>query len=155
MTVRMQLDDRQWAKVEAFVRSERGRGRRGKDDRRFIEGVLWIHRTGAPWRDLPDDFGPWSTVFNRFDRWSKHGKWTRLFKALQSDIDDEWSSLDATIVRAHQHAAGGKGGPRSTRSGARVEGHQRRSTWSSTRWGCLFRLRSPRDNATTASEHRS
>jgi transposase len=126
MAVRSQLDDRQWAKVECFLGAERGRGRPSKADRRFVEGVLWIHRTGAPWRDLPSEFGPWSTVFNRFDRWSKKGKWARLLKALQTDIDDEWSSLDATIVRAHQHAAGGKGGPRFMELAVRVVAPRRR-----------------------------
>ena len=86
----------------------------------FIEAVLWIHRTGAPWRDLPSDFGPWKTVFNRFDRWSKLGRWQGLFEALKDDVDDEWHSLDATINRAHQHSAGGKGGPRPRRSVDRV-----------------------------------
>jgi transposase len=128
MAVRTQLDDRQWAKVAAFVDSERGPGRPSKSNRTFVEAVLWIHRTGAPWRDLPTEFGPWSTVFNRFDRWSKRGKWARLLKALQTDIDDEWSSLDATIVRAHQHAAGGKGGPSSRRSAGRAGDSPRRST---------------------------
>ncbi|WP_437833949.1 IS5 family transposase [Sorangium sp. So ce1153] len=111
MPLRVQLDDRQWAKVEAFLRSETGRGRPAFDDRRFVEAVLWILRTGAPWRDLPGEFGPWKTVFNRFDRWSKSGKWQRLLKQLQVGVDPEWFSLDATIVRAHQHAAGAKGGP--------------------------------------------
>lgn len=108
---RQQLNERQWAKVQAFLDGERGAGRPPKDDRNFIEAVLWWRRTGVPWRDLPGEFGPWHTVFNRFDRWSKSGKWTRLFAALQSDIDDEWHSLDSRINRAHQHAAGGKGGP--------------------------------------------
>lgn len=72
--------------------------------------MLWWRRTGVPWRDLRSDFGPWKTVFNRFDRWAKMGKWGRLFLALQTDRDDEWHSLDSTINRAHQHAAGGKGG---------------------------------------------
>jgi hypothetical protein len=66
----------------------------------------------VPWRDLPSEFGPWKTVFNRFDRWAKSGKWERLFLALQTDRDDEWHSLDSTINRAHQHASGGKGGLR-------------------------------------------
>jgi len=120
--LRMQLDDRQWAKVDAFLREKRGPGRPPLNNRRFVEAVLWIHRTGAPWRDLPTEFGSWKTVFNRFDRWSKKGKWRRLFDALQHDVDDEWLSLDATIVRAHQHAAGGKGGPKSRRSAALAVG---------------------------------
>jgi len=112
--IRLQLNNRMWEKVEAFLLDDRGPGRRGKDDRNFIEAVLWWRRTGAPWRDLPTEFGPWKTVFNRFDRWAKRGKWHRLFKALQADPDDEWHSIDSTINRAHQHAAGGKGGRRYT-----------------------------------------
>jgi transposase len=78
--------------------------------RRFFEAVVWWRRTGVPWRDLPDEFGPWQTVFNRFDRWSKNGRWAALFAALVTDIDSEWQSIDSTTNRAHQHAAGGKGG---------------------------------------------
>ena len=120
--LRKQLDERRWGRVEAFLEAERGRGRPPIDDRRFIEAVLWWRRTGVPWRDLPEAFGPWKSVFNRFDRWSKNGKWSRLLGALQTDIDDEWHSVDATINRAHQHAAGGKGGRKPTQSGARGEG---------------------------------
>jgi transposase len=108
--VRGQLDERQWSKIAAIVESQRRAGRRGRDDRKFIEAVLWWRRTGVPWRDLPEAFGPWKTVFNRFDRWSRTGRWVRLFEALAGDRDDEWHSLDSTINRAHQHAAGGKGG---------------------------------------------
>ena len=110
--VRVQLSQKQWSKIDLFLQSERRAGRPPHDDRRFIEAVLWWRRTGVPWRDLPSDFGPWKTVFNRFDRWAKAGKWDRLFVALQTDRDDEWHSLDSTINRAHQHASGGKGGPR-------------------------------------------
>jgi len=130
--VRLQLNERQWAKIEAFLVAERF-GRPPKSDRRFVEAVLWWRRTGVPWRDLPPEFGPWKTVFNRFDRWAKSGKWARLFEALQTDRDDEWHSLDSTINRAHQHAAGGKGGARSTPSAARAAGSRPRSTLSSTR----------------------
>ncbi len=108
--VRAQLREEQWRKVEAVLGEQRGAGRPGRNDRNFIEAVLWWRRTGVPWRDLPKAFGPWKTVFNRFDRWSKRGKWSRLFAALQTETDDEWHSLDSTINRAHQHAAGGKGG---------------------------------------------
>ena len=103
--VRAQLDERQWLRLTTILESQRGAGRRGKNDRGFIEAVLWWLRTGVPWRDLPTEFGPWQTVFNRFDRWSVTGRWTRLFAALRSDPDDEWHSLDSTINRAHQHAA--------------------------------------------------
>ena len=127
--VRQQLDERQWAKVAKFIDGERGPGRPPKNDRNFIEAVLWWRRTGVPWRDLPEEFGPWKTVFNRFDRWSKSGRWARLFAALQTDVDDEWHSLDSTINRAHQHAAGGKGGPRSMRLGAREGDLRPKSIW--------------------------
>jgi transposase len=67
--VRHQLDERQWSKISAILKARRGAGRPGSDDRNFIEAVLWWRRTGVPWRDLPSEFGPWKTVFNRFDRW--------------------------------------------------------------------------------------
>jgi transposase len=77
------------------------------DNRLFIDAVLWIGKTGAPWRDLPDRFGDWNATFRRFDRWSKKGAWKRVFDALQ-DPDLEWLILDSTVVRAHPHAAGAK-----------------------------------------------
>jgi putative transposase len=126
--VRQQLDERQWQRVATFLEAERGAGRPPIDDRRFIEAVLWWRRTGVPWRDLPESFGCWKTVFNRFDRWSKNGKWDRLLSALQTDLDEEWHSVDSTINRAHQHAAGGKGGPKATRSAARAVDPRPRST---------------------------
>jgi putative transposase len=137
MSVRCQLNEKQWSKVAAFLEADDTVGEPGKDDRKFIEAVLWWRRTGVPWRDLPKEFGPWTTVFNRFDRWSKNGKWDRLLRALQTDIDGEWHSLDSTINRAHQHAAGGKGGPKRTRSGAPEVARQPRSTSSSMRLACL------------------
>ena len=128
MSVRRRLDDAQVARVLALLKEEAGAGRPGKDDRNFIEAVLWWHRTGVPWRDLPTEFGPWSTVFNRFDRWAKKGKWKQLFEGLKTDVDREWHSLDSTVNRAHQHAAGGKGGPETqaigrSRGGATTKVH--------------------------------
>jgi putative transposase len=75
--VRLQLDERQWQKVKAGLGVGKRAGRPGRDDRNFVEAVLWWRRTGAPWRDLPSDFGPWKTVFNRFDRWARKGIWQR------------------------------------------------------------------------------
>jgi transposase len=83
--VRLQLDERQWRKVEVALGAEERRGRRGRDDRNFVEAVLWWRRTGVPWRDLPSDFGPWKTVFNRFDRWARTGVWGRLLARLSQD----------------------------------------------------------------------
>lgn len=84
----------------------------------FVEGVLWIVRTGAPWRDLPEVFGRWNSAFRRFSRWAAKGVWDRLFAAASGDPDLEYLILDSTIVRAHQHAAGAKGGPRPRPSAA-------------------------------------
>ena len=126
--VRLKLDDRQWQKIATFLAADNHMGRPPKDDRSFIEAVIWWRRTGAPWRDLPSEFGPWQSVFNRFDRWAKIGKWQRLFEALRDDVDPEWFSIDSTINRAHQHAAGGKGGPKPTPSGGPEAARQRRFT---------------------------
>lgn len=133
--VRRQLDEQQWRKIEVVLRGERGPGRPGKNDRNFVEAVLWWRRTGAPWRDLPAEFGSWKTVFNRFDRWAKRGKWKRLLEALQTDRDDEWHSLDSTVNRAHQHAAGAKGGKLARHSVVLAEGCQRKYTSSWMLWG--------------------
>jgi transposase len=97
------------------------KGSTGRDNRMFVEGVLWIVRTGSPWRDLPAAFGEWNSVFRRFSRWSQKGVWQRIFEALSDDPDFEYLIVDSTIVRAHQHAAGAKkGGLKIRPSDARV-----------------------------------
>jgi putative transposase len=101
---------------------EGDRGRTGEDNRLFVDAVLWILRTGAPWRDLPSAFGNWNSVFTRFNRWSHKHIWQSLFKVLADDPDFEHVMIDATIVRAHQHAAGAKGGFKMRRSAGRVVG---------------------------------
>ena len=83
-------------------------GLHGRDNRMFVEGVFWIVRTGSPWRDLPETFGDWNSVFRRFNRWSIKGVWYRIFEAMSDDPDFEYLIVDSTIVRAHQHAAGPK-----------------------------------------------
>jgi transposase len=75
-----------------------------------LEAVLFWRRTGIPWRDLPSEFGPWKSVFNRFDRWSRKGLWSSLLQSVQKEQDDEWHSIDRTINRAHRHSSGGVGG---------------------------------------------
>jgi putative transposase len=84
------------------------KGSTGRDNRMFVEGVLWIVLTGSPWRDLPEAFGDWNSVFRRFSRWSIKGVWWRIFEAMSDDPDFEYLIVDSTIVRAHQHAAGAK-----------------------------------------------
>ena len=96
------------------------KGGQGEDNRLFVDAVLWSARAGAPWRDLPDEFGKWNSVFTRFRRWAKKGVWERIFNALIEDPDFEHLIIDATIVRAHQHAAGAKGGAKIRRSGVRA-----------------------------------
>ena len=86
------------------------KGSTGRNNRMFVEGVLWIVRTGSPWRDLPEAFGEWNSVFRRFSRWSRKGVWWRIFETMSDDPDFEYLIVDSTIVRAHQHAAGAKKG---------------------------------------------
>ena len=110
---RLILCDQQWERIAPhIIGNERTRGSSGRDNRMFVEGVLWIVRTGSPWRDLPEMFGYWNSVFRRFSRWSAKGVWHRIFAAMADDPDFEYLILDSTIVRAHQHAAGAKRGLR-------------------------------------------
>ncbi|MFC3107293.1 IS5 family transposase [Undibacterium arcticum] len=104
---RMMLRDDQWERIEGFLQGKVGDpGRHGADNRLFVEAVLWIARTGGPWRDLPGEFGPWNSVYVRFARWSDKDVWQNVFAVLREDADFEEVFLDSTIVRAHQHAAG-------------------------------------------------
>ena len=126
------LSDAQWAKLRPLLPSEtKTGGRDAKPHRPMVEAMIWILRTGAPWRDLPPEYGPWKSVYTRFSRWSREGVYGRLLEALARERDGEGYLLDATIVRAHQDAAGAKGGLRN-RSGARAEAPRPRSTRSST-----------------------
>ena len=119
--IRRELTDAQWARIEKLVPGKGGdKGRHGEDNRLFVDAVLWIARTGSPWRDLPDEFGNWNSVFQRFRRWAKKGVWESLFKALVENPDFEYLIIDSSIVRAHQHAAGAKGAAKIRRSGARA-----------------------------------
>jgi transposase len=77
----------------------------GKNNRQFVEAVLWICRTGAPWRDLPKEFGHWHTIFTRYNRWSKKGRWQAIFEALSEEPDLEYLMVDGSIARVHQHGA--------------------------------------------------
>jgi putative transposase len=119
--IRRELATAQWRRIEHLVPGKEGdKGRHGEDNRLFVDAVLWIARAGAPWRDLPEEFGNWNSVFQRFRRWAKKGVWQRLFNALVENPDFEYLIIDSTIVRAHQHAAGAKGGAKMRRSGVRA-----------------------------------
>jgi transposase len=126
------------------------RGSTGRDNRMFVEGVLWIVRTGSPWRDLPEAFGEWNSVFRRFSRWSRKGVWQRLFEAMSDDPDFEYLILDSTIVRAHQHASGAKGGLKIRPSAARVAAWPAKSTWRCVASACQYVSFSRQASATTS-----
>jgi putative transposase len=119
--IRFVLRDEEWRRIEALcVGKESDPGGTGRNNRLFVEAVLWLARTGTPWRDLPAVFGNWNSVWRRFDRWSQGGVWYRIFAALSDDPDFEYLIIDSTIVRAHQHATGAKGGLKIRRSDARA-----------------------------------
>ncbi len=108
---RRELRDDQWEKIKDLLPGKQSDpGRSAVNNRLFMDAILWIARTGAHWRELPEHFGAWNSVFQRYNRWSKAGVWERLFQALSDDPDFEYVMIDSTIVRAHQHSAGAKGG---------------------------------------------
>jgi putative transposase len=107
--MRKMLTNGMWSKLAPLLPAERGRqGPIRKDNRLMLEGMLWKLRTGAPWRDLPEEFGPWESIYTRFSRWSKRGIWRQILSALQQDKDmnAEWLMMDSSAVKAHQHAHG-------------------------------------------------
>lgn len=120
---RENLRDDQWERIAHLLPGKPGdRGRTAADNRLFVESVLWMARSGAPWRDLPEEFGPWNSVYKRFARWEKRGVWERIFSTLAADADFEEVFIDSTIVRVHQHAAGAQKKKERRRSAGRVEG---------------------------------
>jgi transposase len=122
MTRRHELTEAQWAQLAPLPPPEKpGTGKPNKAHRVVLDGILWKLRTGAPWRDLPARYGPWSTVYSRFWRWQRAGVWDRLFAAVQRQADAagrlDWAIhfVDGTVIRAHQHAVGARGGTRRRR----------------------------------------
>jgi putative transposase len=104
--IRRELTDAQWRRIEPLIPGKEGdRGRHGKDNRLFVDAVLWLVRAGIPWRDLPHEFGNWNSVWRRFRRWTKTGVWKSLFDVLNEDPDFEYLIVDSNIVRAQQHAS--------------------------------------------------
>jgi len=105
--MRKMLRNDQWERIEHLLPGKVSDcGVSAKDNRLFVEAVLWIARTGSPWRDLPPQLGDWHNVYTRFSRWGKTGVWQRVIEAVSTDMDLQALLLDSTIVRAHQHAAG-------------------------------------------------
>jgi transposase len=136
------LSDKHWEIIEPFVTKKKktNAGRPPIERRQIVDGILWIVRTGAPWRDLPDRFGPWKTVYHWFNEWSKDGTWDRILEALQIRLDEagriDWDlwCVDGSNVRASRAASGGgeKGGlanPKTTRWAARAADSEANSTW--------------------------
>ena len=118
---RLNLRDDQWERIERLLPGKRGDpGRTAVDNRLFVEAVLWMARSGAPWRDLPEEFGPWNSVYQRFARWQKRGVWERIFTELAQEADFEEVFLDSTVIRVHQHAAGAQ-----NKEGAQAIGRSR------------------------------
>ena len=108
---RYALRNDQWERIKDLLPGRPGHvGVTAKDNRLFVEAVLYRFRTGVPWRDLPERFGCGVKVQTRFSRWAKAGVWERVFQHVAADADNEYAMIDSTIVRAHQHAAGAKGG---------------------------------------------
>lgn len=106
MTYRHSLTDMEWKKIKDYLPGKSSDcGHTAKDNRKFIDGVIWISRTGSPWRDLPKEYGNWSNSHKRFTRWSKNGVWQMIFNTLAVTADTEWLMIDSTIMRAHQHSS--------------------------------------------------
>jgi len=164
--IRTVLTDAQWERIAPLLPGKKGDpGRSGDDNRRSLEGILWIVRTGAPWRDLPDVFGNWFTVWKRFRRWALKGVFEKVFNILSGEPDMEYALIDGTIVKVHRHGAGQKGDSKSghrqiarrpdhqsggARRRSRQPGPFRSSSWPTSRQrrrhaaDCRHRLQSAR-----------
>lgn len=122
------LSDADWRRLEPLL----PRGRRGAhrvDDRRVISGIMHMLRSGARWRDCPPEYGPYTTIYNRFNRWSRQGVWFAIFEALTGSTGIVGTvAIDSTHIKAHRSAGGGKGGSSTRRSAARAAGGRRKST---------------------------
>ena len=139
------LSDAEWSRLEPLLPGRAATGRPPKDDRTVIDALLWLARTRAPWRDLPECFGPWQSIATRFYRWSRSGLWEHILSTLRriadarGGIDWEVHMVDATSVRAHRHAAGARGGSTGRRWGARAGASAASSTCAATAGDVLWR----------------
>ena len=125
------LNEQQWLAIEPLLPHNQP-GARRVDDRRVISGIVHVLKVGCRWEDCPALYGPPTTIYNRFNRWSRRGLWQRLFEALVRSDGGDTQMINSTTAKAHRSAGGGKGGPWRRRSVARAVGGRRRSTRSST-----------------------
>lgn len=116
---RYDLSEAEWRLIEPLL-PDKPRGVARVDDRRVINGIFYVLRTGSPWRDLPERYGPYTTVYNRYNRWARAGVWLGIFEALAARSPQSMQLIDSSIIRAHQHAAGAKRGVRITPSAVLV-----------------------------------
>lgn len=122
MVQRYELSEQQWRRIcDLLPGKASDPGRTAEDNRRFVNAVLWVLRSGARWGDLPERYGKWKSVHKRFSRWAKAGIWERVFSSLTADRNNQYLLLDSSLVRAHQQAATGKGGPPHRLWGVREE----------------------------------
>jgi len=133
------MSDEEWAFHEPFIRAVRApNGRKPLNHRLVLDGIFWIARTGAPWRDLPEEFGKWSSVYRQFRRWTLAGLWEQIMEALNESgaVPDALQMIDSTVIRAHHQAAGAKGGLRARVSAVQGVASRPRSTSASTVPAC-------------------
>lgn len=117
---RYELSDAQWGRIGGLLPGKLSDpGRSAVDNRLFVNGVLWVLRSGARWSDLPERYGKYKTVHKRFTRWARAGVWERIFTVLAKDRDNDYLMIDSSIVRAHAQAATGQKGGSATREGVR------------------------------------
>lgn len=129
------MSDEEWVFFERFILADRApNGRKPTNHRRVLDGIFWIARAGAPWRDLPEEFGKWSSVYRQFRRWTLAGLWEEILDMLDHAevVRDKLQMIDSTVIRAHHHAAGAKGGLRKRLSAVQEVVLRPRSTSAST-----------------------
>ena len=135
MLHRHNISDKLWEKIEKILPGSEGkRGRPAENNRRFINAVFWILRTGAPWRDLPPEYGDWKNTHRRFSRWRDKGIWGKILEIVEDNPDTEWIMIDSTHCKCHQHAAGARGGNEAI--GLTKGGETRRYMWPWMRLVC-------------------
>lgn len=124
--MRFDFTDEEWAELEPLMPQKRKDAR--VDDRKIMNAIFFILRTGSPWRDMPDHYGPYTTAYNRFNRWSRRGVWKAIFDKLAAKSRDSLHLIDSTIVKAHRAASGAKGGSKIRRSASAAAAVRRKST---------------------------